>query len=718
MQGYSTFTSDANTNCSKGKDCCMNMGESTTTNLNSLGDPADPTKEFIFPPELSCKSELWNGQSLLFKSPSMTWYRPSTLNDFLRLKSIHPNAKIVVGNTELGIEMKFKKMSYPIMIQPNQITELTQLNVTDKGLLVGASVTLTQLEDKMKNLLENYPKFATQTYQQIIEMLRWFAGKQIRNVGSIGGNIMTGSPISDLNPIFMAARCILKISSLSKDNEISRNVTFDQHFYTGYRKTLLSPNEILISILIPFNEKDDHFIAFKQARRRDDDIAIVNGAFSFKVDSKNVIACSRMAFGGLAPMTKMSIKTSKFMTGKIWCPSTFERAMEVLLEEFSLSSNVPGGMVRYRQTLALSLFFKAFLTISDTAKLYPLNPEDKSITTIFHKEPTQGTQIFEIPIGNESEVDPIKKPLKHASAEKQATGEAIYVDDIPRIKDEKYLAFVLSTKSHAKIENIDASHVLGLKGVIAFFCHKDIDLPNNQYTMVLEPDECLFADEYVYCVGQIIGVVVASDQETANKAAYQVSVQYTTVEPIITIEDAISKESYFSHFGTSIKSTNCIESDLEESDVVISGQFRSGAQEHFYMEPQCCIAIPTEGDEMLIYAATQSPYEAQRLAAHVLNVPMNKVITRVKRLGGGFGGKETRCMPLIMAAAFAASKTGMPVRVCLDRDQDMLMCGHRHPFLTKYSVGCTKEGKLKALEAKVYNNAGYSLDLSFAVLHR
>ena len=136
------------------------------------------------------------------------------------------------------------------------------------------------------------------------------------------------------------------------------------------------------------------------------------------------------------------------------------------------------------------------------------------------------------------------------------------------------------------------------------------------------------------------------------------------------------------------------------------------------MEPQCCLAIPTEGDEMLIYAATQSPYEAQRLAAHVLNIPMSKVTTRVKRLGGGFGGKETRCMPIIMAAAFAASRTSLPIRVCLDRDQDMLMCGHRHPFWTQYRVGCSQDGTLKALEAKVYNNAGYSLDLSFAVLHR
>ena len=104
--------------------------------------------------------------------------------------------------------------------------------------------------------------------------------------------------------------------------------------------------------------------------------------------------------------------------------------------------------------------------------------------------------------------------------------------------------------------------------------------------------------------------------------------------------------------------------------------------------------------------------------AHALDVPMNRVVTKVKRLGGGFGGKETRSVPLAMAVAFAASKTHLPVRVCLDRDQDMLMCGQRHPFFTKYQVGCNKEGMLQAIDVDIYCNAGYSLDLSFSVIHR
>ncbi len=137
------------------------------------------------------------------------------------------------------------------------------------------------------------------------------------------------------------------------------------------------------------------------------------------------------------------------------------------------------------------------------------------------------------------------------------------------------------------------------------------------------------------------------------------------------------------------------------------------------METNCCLATPTKEDgEVVVYAATQNPTEAQRLVAHALNVPMNRIITRVKRVGGGFGGKETRCMPIVMATAFAAAKTNMPVRVSLDRDQDMQMCGQRHPFYSKYRVGYNANGVVKALDTDLYCNAGYSLDLSFAVIHR
>ena len=544
MEGYRAFATDAiesqnDPGCGKtGQDCCMTMFKETTTKSNAA-NVTDSNQELIFPPELKCKASFWNQQNLIFgngsssSSPTtMTWYRPTVFKELLRLKTLHPAAKIVVGNTELGIEMKFKKQSYPVMIQPNQISQLTQMKMTNEGLIVGAAVTLSALENQLEAIVAKYPKHATQTYQQIIEMLRWFAGKQIRNVGSIGGNIITGSPISDLNPILMASKCSLTLARLDNmgGKVHSRQVALDHAFYSGYRTTILEKDEILANVMIPFNQEGEHFVAFKQARRRDDDIAIVNGAFYFRVDN-NVVMSSRMAYGGLAATTRMALKTSNFLQGKTWCPETFDQAMRVLLEDFPLPPNVPGAMVRYRQTLALSLLLKSFLFLSSN-HLYPLPSSDLSAATTFHKNPLQGSQLFDI---KSSEVDPLRKPLKHNTADKQSSGEAIYVDDIPRIKGELHMDFVLSTKAHANILEIDESQALQIPGVAAFYCHKDIDADCNQYTMVLEPDEVLFAQGTVLCVGQVIGVILAETPEIAAQAVDLVHVSYEDLETVITI---------------------------------------------------------------------------------------------------------------------------------------------------------------------------------------
>ena len=373
-------------------------------------------------------------------------------------------------------------------------------------------------------------------------------------------------------------------------------------------------------------------------------------------------------------------------------------------------------MVRYRQTLALSLFFKSYLSLSESSSI---DPREVSATEVFHKDYLRGSQIYEIVPDDQKDYDPIRRPLKHSSAEKQASGEAVYVDDIPRLKDELFAGFVLSSKAHAKILNIDPSEALSSKGVVGFFCHKDIQPENNIYRMIYETDEWVFADGLVQCVGQIIGIVVAKTQEQAQVAADKVKIKYEELKPIVTMDEAIQERSFLPLFGPRIKAAENIQQDLKSSDQVLKGELRSGAQEHFYMEPQTCLAVPTKEDgEMIVYASTQNPTEAQRLVAHALAVPMNRVVARVKRVGGGFGGKETRCMPFIMAASFAAEKVQLPVRVCLDRDQDMLMSGQRHPFYSTYKVGFSKDGVVNALDADLYCNAGYSLDLSFAVIHR
>lgn len=209
IEGYKTFTEDGG--CGMGDKCCKLNGNSCSEKIDSkLFEPSeftpfDSTQEPIFPPELRL-SDKYDLQVQSFENDrGVTWFRPVTMQQLLQFKKDYPAAKVVVGNTEVGVETKFKKFDYKFLVHPVQVKELTKLTVTDKGITVGSAVTLMELQNNLQHQIDKQPEHETRVYREIVTMIHWFAGKQIRNVASVGGNIMTGSPISDLNPIFTAA---------------------------------------------------------------------------------------------------------------------------------------------------------------------------------------------------------------------------------------------------------------------------------------------------------------------------------------------------------------------------------------------------------------------------------------------------------------------------------------------------------------------------------
>eukprot|EP00094_Tigriopus_californicus_P013136 TCALIF_12703-PA protein Name:"Similar to XDH Xanthine dehydrogenase/oxidase (Gallus gallus)" AED:0.07 eAED:0.07 QI:278/0.8/0.66/1/1/1/6/364/1546 len=734
LEGFETFTdswaqttssgSNSNGGCSGPKNgvCCQQGTDSFGEESSSpLFDAAkfklyDPTQEIIFPPYLKLHHEELFNRSLTFQSPEMSWFRPNSLKALLKLKDQFPDAKIVNGNTELGVEMKFKNCKYPVMIQPSHVSELTNITMDVNSIKIGAAVTLSAMEDFFLKVMCERPKHETQILFQMVEMLRWFAGKQIRNVSAIGGNVMTGSPISDLNQILMAAGAKLELASQSGSTRI---VTMDQHFFTGYRKNVVEPTELLVSISLPFLAANQYFTAYKQARRRDDDIAIVNSAFFFDLDPKErTINEARMAFGGMAPTTTMPLRSMDLCRGMPWDKTTIEKISDQLLEDLPLPPGVPGAMVRFRRSLTLSFLMKAFLEISQSSGYAPIDPREVSAIDRFHAKPIKGHQFFEISQNGSEITNPVGNPLKHKSADKQATGEAIYVDDMPYSENECYISFVLSTKAHANILMIDSSKAQNVPGYLDFFTVKDILPERNEYGVAIRRDEVLFAVNKVETIGQVIGIIAAETQEAAQKAAKLVRVDYEELKPIVTIEEAIAANSFHPWANNTIAKGD-VEVAFKECDHVLEGQMRTGAQEHFYLETQACIAVPIgEDGEMHLYSSSQNPTETQECVAEALGVDMNKVVCHVRRLGGGFGGKETRCVPIALGCAFVAQKMRRPTRVMLDRDEDMVMSGHRHPFLAKYKVGFNNDGTIKALDLDLYNNAGYTMDLSFSVMER
>lgn len=726
LQGFRTFARDAG--CCRGKgdnaNCCMNQKNDNMQVILSPSlfnpeefTPLDPTQEPIFPPELLRLKDAPRKQ-LCFEGERVTWIQTTTLKELLDLKAQHPEAKLVVGNTEIGIEMKFKNKLFPLIVCPAWIPELNSVEHGRDGISFGAACPLSSMEKTLQDAVAELPAYKTEVFRGVLEQLRWFAGKQVKSVASIGGNIITASPISDLNPVFMASGTKLTIVSRGT----RRTIRMDHTFFPSYRKTLLGPEEILLSIEIPYSREGEFFSAFKQAFRREDDTAKVTTGMRVlfqpgTTQVKELVLC----YGGMADKTISALKTTRKQLSHFWDEKLLQEVCAGLAEELQLAPDAPGGMVEFRRTLTLSFFFKFYLTVlqklgkdGSDDKCGKLDPTFASATLLFQKDCPANVQLFqEVPKGQSVE-DMVGRPLPHLSAAMQASGEAVYCDDIPRYKNELSLRLVTSTQAHAKIKSIDISEAQKVPGFVCFISADDI--PGSNETGLFN-DETVFAKDEVTCVGHIIGAVVTDTPEHAQRAAQGVKITYEDLPAIITIEDAIKNNSFY---GPELKiEKGNLDKGFSEADNIVSGELYIGGQDHFYLETHCTIAVPKgEAGEMELFVSTQNTMKTQSFVANMLGVPANRILVRVKRLGGGFGGKETRSTIVSTAVALAAYKTGCPVRCMLDRDEDMLITGGRHPFLARYKVGFMKTGRIVALEVDHYSNAGNTLDLSQNVMER
>lgn len=662
-----------------------------------------------FPQELIERST----HPLAITGTRAAWFRPTTLEHLLELKATHHHAKIVVGNTEIGIEQRFGRKHYPILISAAHIPELNQVAFLDGGVEVGSAVPLTTLWESLEHTNTYLSKndqgkdaFKTRSLAAITEQLQWFSGTSIRNGACLGGNIVTASPISDLNPVFVALNAQFRLKSMERGERV---VNASDFFQPGYRKVDLHHDEVLTSVVIPYSHENQYVEAYKQARRREDDIAIVNAGFNVALDDSGRVTSARLAFGGLAPFTLQAKETQAFLVGKQWNQDTFENAVDVLRKEVTLKEGTPGGMEKYRTTLALSFFFKYYLAVAQKMKNGPVIPPSYlSALWPLTAESPKGKQVF---AGSDQPV--VGQSIVHASAERQVTGEAVYIDDMPRLQGELNGSLVVSQRPHAKLRKVDASKALQVPGVIGFFSHKDI--PGEKIIGDIVHDEEVFASEVVETVGQPIGIIVAEDEVTAKHAAHLVEVEYEDLEPIFSIEEAVAKQSFFP-LEKKIEKGN-VAKGLAESKNVVEGRVRIGGQEHFYFEPQITIAQPLD-TEMVLYASTQNANKTQKHAAAVLDMPENKVSCSLRRIGGGFGGKESSNIIYSCCAAVAAHHLNRPVRLLLGRDEDMEWTGKRHPFEGTYKAGYDNEGNITAVDVQLYNNGGYSHDLSWPVLER
>ncbi|XP_019409453.1 PREDICTED: aldehyde oxidase-like [Crocodylus porosus] len=709
--------------------CCLDLkenlllpgkGKEICTKLFATDEfqPWDSTQELIFPPKLLLMVKDQQKRTLVFHGERTTWISPVSLKELLELKAKYPKAPLVVGNTSVGPEMKCKGLFHPVIISPIRVLELNFLNFTSNGLTVGSACSLSLVKDTLTSTVSEIPEEKTKVFCALLQQLKTMGGQQIRNVASLGGNIIKQHTTSDLNPILAVSNSILNLASLAGG---TRQISLNEHFSSGFGKAILKPEEILVSISIRYSKTGEFISAFRQAQRRENALSIVNAGMRLILDpGTDIITDFGIFYGNVASTTVCAKKSCQALIGRCWNEQMLEEACKLLLEEVSIPGSAPGGKVEYKRTLIVSFFFKFYLEVLQGLKLmYPHRYCDttekcKSMPDDFHTKIPQSSQIYQAVDPEQLSQDPVGRPLMHLAGIKHATGEAIYCDDIRAVKEELFLAVVTSSRPHAKIISIDLSDALKLPGVVDVITVQDIP-GTNEFCCINEP-ESVFANHKVICVGQIVCAVVADTDVHAKRAALKVKITYEALEPVIlTIEEAIKNNSFYDP-ERKLEQGN-VDEAFETVDQILEGEIHIGGQEHFYMETQSVLVVPKgEDNEMDVYVSSQHPTFTQELVASVLNVPSSRIMCHVKRVGGGFGGKVTKPAILAAVTAVAANKTGRVVRCILDRGDDMLITGGRHPFLGKYRVGFMNDGRIIALDVRYYSNGGCTPDESIVIM--
>jgi len=306
-----------------------------------------------------------------------------------------------------------------------------------------------------------------------------------------------------------------------------------------------------------------------------------------------------------------------------------------------------------------------------------------------------------------------KSKFLHDSSTSHVTGETKFIDDIESVKNELIVTIVTSEIAYGEIKTIDFKDALKIDGVESVITAKDI---KKNLWGAINQDQPLLADTYVNYVGEPILIFATTNKEIITKVKKSIKIKIKELTPVLTIEQSIKRKDFFDK-KTTLRSGD-IKASKKNSKNIIKSSFRNGGQEHFYLESHAAIAYPEENGEIIIHSSSQHPTEVQHVVAKALGINFNKVVSTVKRMGGGFGGKESQASHIAALAALIAFKTKRVSRLVLDKDQDMEITGKRHPFKTDYEVGFDDKGKIDFLKANLYADGGSYLDLTPAILQR
>ena len=308
----------------------------------------------------------------------------------------------------------------------------------------------------------------------------------------------------------------------------------------------------------------------------------------------------------------------------------------------------------------------------------------------------------------------VGKAIPHDSAIGHVTGRALYVEDLPRVDGELWVDFAGAPIAAGQVKSLNTSKAAEVDGVVGIYTHASIK-GKNLFGPIFHDEPFLVEREIMY-LGQPVVVVAATTRDAARRTAGLVEIAVDHEQPILEIEDAINADSFLGPHR--IIARGDISRDLHSAPHTLGGTFRSNGQEQFYLESQACQAIPGESGQLKLISSTQNPTETQAVAAEVLGLSMHQVVCECKRMGGGFGGKETQSALPALMVGLVAQQTGQAARIVYRRDVDMSCTGKRHAYLSRYKVGFCEEGRIVAAKFDFFSNGGAFADLSTSVMER
>lgn len=696
------------------------------------------------------------------------WYNPNSIDDFYKIldsnEFTESTVKIVVGNTGTGI---YKEQDlYDKYIDLKGIPELSVIELGSSGIKIGAAVTISRTIETLKEENEGFlPASMRLMFSKLADHMDKVASQFVRNTASLGGNLIMAQ--RDQFPSDICTLLLAVDSSVCIQTPSGRLILSLEDFLS---RSACDQRTLLLSIYIPCWNSSKHtslnmnndidlgstsepvllFETYRAAQRPlGNAVAYLNAAFLaqisvHKASGDLVLDDIRLVFGAYG--SKHAIRTKKvenILVGKSVTTSVLLEAIRSLKETIIPQEGTayPG----YRSSLAVAFLYEflqplltgligaekdASLNICDAAEIAG-TPNGHNGTLPMKalkfkdagKPDHHGLQLrSKQVVGYSMEYYPVGEPTKKVGAEIQASGEAIYVDDIPSPKDCLHGAFFYSSMPLAHIKNLEFRSTAASQKIITVISTADIPKGgSNVGSASIFGSEPLFADAIAEYAGQPIGMVIAETQRFANMGAKQVVVNYSTENlgpPILSVEEAVRRSSFFEVPAfVNPKQIGDFSKGMDKADRKITSEVKLGSQYYFYMETQTALAIPDEDNCIVVYSSCQSPEFSQRVIARCLGIPNHNVRVITRRVGGGFGGKALRAMPVAAACALAAYKLRRPVRMYLDRKTDMLMAGGRHPMKIDYSVGVKSNGEITALHIDLLINAGISEDVSPMMPH-